>query len=61
DPALYHSLSSSSDETLKSLQIPVKWAELMNKWVFDSPEHQQWLFEHRLSSGQYREWSNLAT
>lgn len=59
DPVLYHSLSSSSYDTLKTLQIPVKWAQLMNNWLLDSPEHKQWLFEHRLSSGQYRECPNL--
>ncbi len=59
DPELYQSLSTASSETWKSLQIPVKWGELVNNWLFDSPENQQWLFKHRLSSGQYKEWSNM--
>ncbi|WP_013321753.1 glycosyltransferase family 4 protein [Gloeothece verrucosa] len=54
-PELYENLSLASYETWKNLQLPVKWAELINRWLFDSPENQQWLFEHRLSSGKYRE------
>jgi glycosyltransferase involved in cell wall biosynthesis len=53
DPELYRSLSEASKETWKRLQIPVKWAEMINRWLDDSPENQQWLFEHRLSSGRY--------
>jgi len=54
DPALYHSLSLASLDAWKRLQIPVKWAELINRWVYDSQENRQWLFDHRLDSGRYR-------
>jgi len=50
---LYASLSAASGDAWKRLQIPVKWADLINCWLDDSPENQQWLFEHRLSSGRY--------
>jgi glycosyltransferase involved in cell wall biosynthesis len=53
NPELYWSLSFASKEAWDRLQIPVKWAELINRWIDDSPENKQWLFEHRLSSGQY--------
>ena len=53
NPELYWSLSFESKEAWERLQIPVKWAELINRWIDDSPENKQWLFEHRLSSGQY--------
>jgi glycosyltransferase involved in cell wall biosynthesis len=53
NPELYWSLSFASKEAWDRLQIPVKWAELINRWIDDSPENRQWLFEHRLSSGQY--------
>ena len=53
NPELYWSLSFASKEAWERLQIPVKWAELINRWIDDSPENKQWLFEHRLSSGQY--------
>jgi glycosyltransferase involved in cell wall biosynthesis len=55
DPALYHQLSATSYETWKQLQIPVKWADLIKCWLFDSSEDRQWLFNHRLSSGFYQE------
>lgn len=53
NPELYWSLSFASQEAWDRLQIPVKWAELINQWIDDSPENKQWLFEHRLSSGHY--------
>ena len=53
DPELYRRLSEASSEAWHQLQIPVKWAELINRWLDDLPENQHWLYEHRLSSGQY--------
>lgn len=50
---LYQSLSVASYDAWKHLQIPVKWAEMINRWLYDSPENRQWLFEHRLASGSY--------
>ena len=54
DSGLYSSLSVASYDAWKQLQIPVKWDELINRWLHDSPEDQQWLLAHRLSSGCYR-------
>lgn len=53
NPELYWNLSMTSYEAWKRLQIPVKWAEMINRWIDDTPEDQQWLFEHRLSSRRY--------
>ena len=53
DSALYESLSVASFDAWKQLQIPVKWADMIKHWLDDLPENQQWLFEHRLSSGHY--------
>lgn len=53
DPALYLSLSVASHDTWNQLQIPLKWAEVIQCWLSDSHENQQWLFDHRLSSGRY--------
>ncbi len=53
DSSLYFNLSAASYEAWKQLQIPVKWAEMINRWLFDSSENYRWLFEHRLSSGLY--------
>jgi glycosyltransferase involved in cell wall biosynthesis len=53
DPELYQSLSVASAEAWKKLQIPVKWADMINRWLDNSPENQQWLFEHCLASEHY--------
>lgn len=53
NPEFYERISLASDEAWKQLQIPVKWAEMINRWLDNSPQNQQWLFEHRLSSGHY--------
>lgn len=53
DSALYRSLSVASYGTWKQLQIPVKWADMINYWLWDSDENRQWLFNHRLASGRY--------
>jgi len=53
NPALYLSLSVASHDTWNQLKIPVKWAELIQRWLCSSPENQQWLFEYRLDSGHY--------
>lgn len=57
DSDLYHNLSIVSYETWKSLQLPVKFADLINRWLHDSLENEQWLVEHRLSSGRYNSTS----
>ncbi|MBD1828530.1 glycosyltransferase family 4 protein [Microcoleus vaginatus GB1-A2] len=53
DSALYHNLSVASHSTWHELRLPVKWAELIDRWLDDSPESKQWLFEQRLASGAY--------
>lgn len=50
DAALYHNLSVASHSTWHELRLPVKWAELIDRWLDDSPESKQWLFEKRLAS-----------
>jgi glycosyltransferase involved in cell wall biosynthesis len=58
NPELYQKISLSSYETWKSLQIPVKLSDLVNRWLFNSDSFQKssWLYEHRLSSGKYGEY-----
>ncbi|HEY9300702.1 MAG TPA: glycosyltransferase [Phormidium sp.] len=53
NPELYEHLSLASSEAWKQLQIPVKWADMINRWLDNSPQNRQWLFDHRLSSGLY--------
>jgi glycosyltransferase involved in cell wall biosynthesis len=53
DSALYNRLSAASSSTWDELRLPVKWADPIERWLDDSPESKQWLFEHRLASGRY--------
>ncbi len=53
DSLLYHRLSLASCDAWQRLQIPVKWGELIKRWLDNSPENKQWMFEHRLASGLY--------
>jgi glycosyltransferase involved in cell wall biosynthesis len=54
NPELYHQLSQASDAAWQRLQIPVKWAELIQRWLHNSPENQSWLYEHRLASKHHK-------
>lgn len=54
DANLYGQLSVAALETWEKLQIPVKWAELIERWLFSSAENDQWIFRHRLNSGKYQ-------
>lgn len=58
DSALYHNLSVASHSTWHKLRLPVKWAELIDRWLDDSPESKQWLFEQRLASEYYNQKSS---
>ena len=45
--------SAASLNTWEKLQIPVKWAELIERWLFMSTENEQWLIKHSLNAGIY--------
>ena len=51
--ALYEQISKNTSETWHKLQIPVKWADLVQRWLSDSPEDRQWLLERSLALGNY--------
>ncbi|PSB14667.1 glycosyl transferase family 1 [filamentous cyanobacterium Phorm 46] len=53
DSALYHNISVASHSTWYELRLSVKWAELIDRWLDDTPESKQWLFEQRLASEYY--------
>lgn len=53
DSPLYKSISLATADAWKRLQIPVKWALMIERWIADSEENRQWLLEHALSSGLY--------
>ena len=47
DLQLYNQISLASAETWQKLQIPVKRWNLIERWLDDSPESQQWFLEGR--------------
>lgn len=53
DSALYHNISVASHSTWYELRLPVKWAQLIDHWLDDTPDSKQWLFEQRLASEYY--------
>ena len=53
DADLYQRLSDASANSWRQLQLPVKWSEAIDRWLFDPPAGESWLFRHRLSSGIY--------
>ncbi|MGE5658572.1 MAG: glycosyltransferase [Actinomycetota bacterium] len=53
DPTLYHHLSVAAAEAWKQLQIPVKWADLLNRWLNSSEENRNWLLAHTLAARIY--------
>lgn len=52
-PTLYHQISQASGEAWQQLQIPVKFADFLNHWLFDSPTAKPWLANYCLSTGIY--------
>lgn len=55
DTTLYSKISFASENAWENLQIPVKWADLLKSWVFDSSENQQWRSKYQLNSEYYRD------
>jgi glycosyltransferase involved in cell wall biosynthesis len=53
DHQLYARLSAASSKAWEGLQIPVKWGELITRWVRDSAADRDWLHQHRLTSVIY--------
>ncbi len=49
-PELYESISAASHATWKRLHLPVKWADLVTRWVRDSEDDRQWLSERCLAN-----------
>ncbi|MBM0740983.1 glycosyltransferase family 4 protein [Phormidium sp. CLA17] len=56
-PDLYANFSVSAATAWNSLQIPVKWADLVNRWLSNSSIDRQWIISNTLSSGRYKQAS----
>ena len=52
-PEIYAQLSTGSRRAWEQLQLPVKWGDLMTKWLENSAESHAWLASHCLASGRY--------
>jgi glycosyltransferase involved in cell wall biosynthesis len=52
-PELYTQISAASVTAWQNLQIPVKWADLIEKWLYNSPQGSEWLSNYSLASGAY--------
>ena len=48
DADLYARLSVQGAQAWEQMQIEVKWAELIERWLRDSESDRSWLREHRL-------------
>jgi glycosyltransferase involved in cell wall biosynthesis len=49
-PSLYAQISAASDISWQHLQIPVKWADFIEKWLYSSTVNDRWLHSHCLTS-----------
>jgi glycosyltransferase involved in cell wall biosynthesis len=53
NPDLYYRLSDVAYDSWYQLRLPVKWGELLDRWVADSQLDRQWFLKHSLDSGLY--------
>jgi glycosyltransferase involved in cell wall biosynthesis len=53
DAVLYAKLSMGSLAAWERLQIPVRWGEMLERWLRDADEDRRWLARHSLASGRY--------
>ncbi|WP_206242052.1 glycosyltransferase [Novosphingobium terrae] len=49
DPALYARISQGSAQAWERMQIPVRWGEMVDRWVSDTEEDRAWLSGHTLA------------
>jgi glycosyltransferase involved in cell wall biosynthesis len=50
DAALYSRLSANSQSAWERLQCPVRWGDLLQRWISDTADDRQWLASRSLSS-----------
>ena len=53
DTELFRALSEGSRQAWLDLQCPVKWGDLITRWLRATPEDDAWLGSHTLASGTY--------
>ncbi|MBE9160006.1 glycosyltransferase [Nodosilinea sp. LEGE 06152] len=50
----YRRISEVSHATWHQLRLPVKWADLVSRWVSQSPADHQWLADHSLNGSKQK-------
>lgn len=50
DPALYARISEGSAQAWQRMQIPVRWGEMVDRWVAGGDDDRAWLNGHTLAS-----------
>lgn len=51
---IYQRISEVSHATWRQLRLPVKWADLVGRWVSQSPVDDQWLTDHSLNGSKQK-------
>jgi glycogen synthase len=49
----YARISLVSHESWQKLRLPVKWSDVLERWIDETPENQKWLLNHSLASDRY--------
>lgn len=52
-PPLYERLSVTSEDAWNKIQIAVKWGDIVERWLVDSPDNRRWLAERCLNAELY--------
>lgn len=55
DAEAYSTLSLNSADAWARLQLPVKWHDVIEQWITDTPESRQFLSQHSLGQCSYQQ------
>ncbi|MBE9070395.1 glycosyltransferase family 4 protein [Leptolyngbya cf. ectocarpi LEGE 11479] len=58
-PEAYNNLSSASQTTWQSLQLPVHWISLLDHWIQGTSDDHQWIQQYALTASLYQRQSRL--
>ena len=52
DPVLYARLSERSQQAWERMQNPLKWGDILHRWLAGDPEDRRWLADHSVAAEQ---------
>ena len=61
DDAVYARLSANSQAAWEALQLPVRWGELLDRWLSGEAADREWIREHSLACGLYEQQISVRT